>query len=162
MSKELFFTENFFKNLNEKTEKVLASKNKVVIRGEITITLKPALLFKSKKKSFTLYEYEAIEKNINLNAEKIKIGDSYYKIIKGYLGKQGLSLIELLIDEHEALLSVSTNIQKEMDKDLPNYSQLNNLLNQLLPGIAVGILGITIAPKKSTNSKIKPNFSQSF
>jgi hypothetical protein len=131
MAKELFFTEKFFKDLNEHPEMVLSSKNKVIIRGTTTITLIPSILLKSENRSFSITEDEAVKNGIDINMAEVEIKNTKYSIIKGFLGKKDLSLIELLIEEHKVLLSTVGKIQKELNNDNCNCENLNMLLNLL-------------------------------
>ncbi len=131
MKKELFFTENFFKDLDEHPELVLSSNNKVIIRGTTTIKLLPSILLKSSERSFSITEEEATKNGININLKEIKIKDTLYHITKGFLGKKDLSLIELLIEEHKVLLSTVGKIQNELGKPVCNCDELNKLLNLL-------------------------------
>lgn len=131
MKKELFFTEKFFKDLNEHPELVLSSNNKVIIRGTTTITLVPSILLKSSTTSFSITEKEALKHSINIDNSEIKIKDDTYTITKGYLGKRDLSLIDLLLEEHKTLLSTVGKIQKELENHTCNCNNLNKLLNLL-------------------------------
>jgi len=131
MTKEMFFTEKFFQDLNEHPEMVLSSNNKVIIRGTTTISLIPAILLESINRRFSITEEEAVKKGININSKKIKINKIDYKIKKGYLGKKDLSLIELLIEEHKVLLSTVGEIQNGLNEANCNCDNLNMLLNQL-------------------------------
>ena len=131
MNKTLFFTENFFKDLDEHPELVLNSNNKVIIRGTTTITLIPAVLFESNKKSFSVTVEEAEEKGIDINKKEVSINGTLYSVKKGYLGKKDLTLIELLIEEHKVLLSTVGKIQEGINRDVCDCNELNGLLHLL-------------------------------
>ena len=131
MGKSLFFTEKFFEDLNENKENVLYSKDKVIIRGDTTILLIPAFLFKSKTRSFALEENDVIKRNYNVAESIIKIDSNYYEIKKGFLGKKDLSLINVLLKEHKVLLETVGLIQVELSLDNCDCDELNSLLNIL-------------------------------
>jgi len=131
MDKPLFFTENFFKDLDESQENVLYSSNKIIVRGTSTISLVKAFLFKSEKRSFALKEEDAKRRNYDINQDNIRINGKNYEIKKGFIGQKDLSLINVLIKEHKILLETVALMQTELSYDYCDCNKLNDLLNLL-------------------------------